>query len=437
MSALKMEAARSVEFSVCIRKRASTMFQVSIGEGSEEVYYENNTRRKILFPRGSVAGNSFTKLTGLYVFLFLLLLLPIFSPLPALSAPLSAHEASAVDAAVASSLAAQRGVGVAVGVLRDNKIAYLKGYGYADREKGIPVKTSTQFRWASVSKLLTAVVALQLFEKGELDLARDIRTYVPEYPDKGAKITPRLLLVHQSGIGHYGEVGHESGGVIKSAYASPPLELKAISALDPLVLFKDSPLIYEPGQKYHYSTFGYLLLSAVVERAGKQPFRQQIEKRIAGPLGMKSLRPDYQWEAIPERAVGYRLRNGQVVTSSDTDVSWKLGGGGYISNIGDLARFAEGLLNNRLVSKPTEGVMWSPAKTASGEATEMGLGFFVESSPRRKVWHNGQQEKTSVRLVLYPDDANGVVVMSNSEYLKAGDISTAIYKALSKSRSSK
>lgn len=98
---------------------------------------------------------------------------------------------------------AQHAVGVAIGLIDDREVVYVKGYGLADREHRTATTRRTLFRWASVSKTLTAVRAMQLWEAGELDLDRDVRAYVPEFPDKGHVITVRQLLSHQSGLPHY------------------------------------------------------------------------------------------------------------------------------------------------------------------------------------------------------------------------------------------
>src|SRR5436305_1742921 len=111
----------------------------------------------------------------------------------ALARELDARQAVAVDEAVRAVMARQHLVGVAVGVIRDGQIAYLKGYGMSDRERGTPVTTETVFNWASNSKPLAAVLAMKLVEKGELDLDADVRRYLPEFPSKGAVISTRQL----------------------------------------------------------------------------------------------------------------------------------------------------------------------------------------------------------------------------------------------------
>jgi CubicO group peptidase (beta-lactamase class C family) len=337
-------------------------------------------------------------------------------------------KAAAVDAAIQAEMRRQHVVGMAIGIIQGGQIAYVQEYGLADRENRQPVTPQTLFRWASCSKPLTAIAALQLAESGRLDLDANVRSYVPEFPDKGVVITARQLLCHQSGIVHY-----TNGLVLRTAghYGTPHPFEDVVNALD---TFKRSPLLFRPGRKFSYTTHGYILLSAVVQRAGKQKFAEQVAERIAQPLGLATLQPDYQWLDIPNRAVGYHKHFGSVERMTDTDVSWKLGGGGYISNIGDFARFAAALINGGLVSKPTEAMMWTQQKLADGSPTNWGLGFRVDLGPngRLRVSHNGEQEKTATRLVIYPAEKSGVVIMSNCVWVNPGQFSTLIYTVLAR-----
>ena len=332
---------------------------------------------------------------------------------------------AAVDDVVLQEMEQQALVGVAIGVIRDGRVVYTAGYGLADRENEVPVTTETMFRWASVSKPVTAIAAMQLVESGELDLRRDIREYVPEFPDKGMPITIEQLLSHLGGIVHY-----RNGPVVRTRrdYDEPNPYESVILALD---TFAESPLIDQPGQRYSYSTHGYILASAVVERAGGLSFFEQVRERICEPLGLKTLQPDYQWVDISSRAVGYRMLRGHVLPSTNTDVSWKLGGGGFISNIDDFARFAAALINHELIDEQTSRDMWTPRTDGAGEPTGYGLGLGV-SLPRGqlRIAHNGSQEKARTRLVIYPEQRHGVVVMSNSQHADRGALTTAVYRAI-------
>lgn len=365
----------------------------------------------------------------LFCFLYLGLLRQPTVAQPSQTVTLSAHQVASVDQAMREQMEALQAVGLAIGIIQNNRIVYLNGYGWADREKKVPVTAKTLFRWASMSKTLTAVTALQLVEQHKLDLDADVRDYVPEFPDKGVPITTKQLLCHQSGIRHY-----TNGQVVttKREYeVEHPFE-DVVLALDE---FKESPLLFAPGEKFSYSTHAYILLSAVAQRAGAEKFADQVQNRIAKPLGMSTLQPDYHWIKNEDRAVGYMKKGAQVAPSTDTDVSWKLGGGGFMSNILDMALFAQGLMNGRLLSEQTCTLAWQRQSTTEGELTNYGLGFVVgtEGNNQLKVSHGGSQEKTRCRMVLYPQRGTGAVVITNSEYVDPGVISTAIFKALRKS----
>jgi CubicO group peptidase (beta-lactamase class C family) len=361
------------------------------------------------------------------IFRFFLLVLLLFTKAPIVQAkPLTKAQGETIDASLRLEMEKQRVAGLAIGIIRNGEIVYLNGYGWADAENKVPVGPKTMFRWASISKTLTAVSAMQLAEKKLLDLDADVRNYVPEFPDKGTVITSRQLLSHQSGLPHYDK------WKVKLSTNQTLQEHPFADVVTALDTFKDAPLLFTPGDKYSYSTFGYMLLSAVVERAGKQKFADQIKERVIQPLRLTTLQPDYQWVPIEGRAVGYRMKGMDVVPSKDTDVSWKLGGGGYISNIEDITRYAQGLIQAKLLSVPTFATMWQPQQTNKGETTSMSFGFGaqIEANNRLKVWHNGLQEKSSCRLVLYPREGLGVVVMSNSEYAEPGKFTTAVLAAL-------
>lgn len=335
-------------------------------------------------------------------------------------------------------------VGVSVAVGRGTKLVHTAHFGWEDREGSIAASDATMYRWASVSKPVTAVLAMQASAAGKLDLDADVRKYVPEFPEKtweGAAvvITARQLLTHQGGIVHY-----SNGPVIKTQreYDVPNPFERVVVALD---WFKESPLVAKPGAKHSYTTHGYILLGAVVERAwgaeGGGTFAGQVKEKIAAPLGMTSFRPDYQWEKIEHRAVGYRRDRSAdqpaetpnvpadkrrekpappaMVRSTDTDVSWKLPGGGFISTVADMGRFGCGMLGTKLVMPEVRAQMWTAQKTADGAATGYGLGFGVgtaEGMPM--ISHSGAQEKTSTFLLILPKHGKeGIVVavMTNTE----------------------
>ncbi|HVJ82846.1 MAG TPA: serine hydrolase domain-containing protein, partial [Planctomycetia bacterium] len=285
---------------------------------------------------------------------------------------LDAAKAAAVDAAVNAEIERQKLVGVAIGVIQNGKIAYVKGYGLADAEKKAPVTADTVFNWASNSKPVMAVLAMQLVEKGLLDLDADVRKYVPEFPESSATITCRRILCHQSGIPHYSN-GKVLPNPLKHDGADP--RANPVFAID---VFSRSPLLFAPGAKTSYSTYAFILLSAAVQAAGGKPIAAQLEERIVKPLGLASFEPDGK-TAKPEWSAGYVQRVGRTMRASEDAHYWKHGGGAYKSNVRDFARWTAALMNRELMSEKTETAMWTTQPLSDGKATTWGLGVSVDS----------------------------------------------------------
>ncbi|QDV05397.1 D-alanyl-D-alanine carboxypeptidase precursor [Planctomycetes bacterium Poly30] len=331
-----------------------------------------------------------------------------------------------VRASLEEARAAQGLVGLAVAILVDGKITEFT-LGYENQEETIPVTGQTLFRWASISKPVTSIAAMQLVEKGQLDLDADVRTLVPEFPEKPWPVTSRQLMQHRGGIVHY-----TNGKVVVSQreYESDHPFADTILALD---LFKESPLIAEPGTRHAYTTHGYMLLGAVVQRAGEAPFHAQVKERIAKPLGMTTFRPDYQWEPIEHRAIGYQKFGDTIIRSPDSDVSWKLPGGGYLSTIGDLARFAQGIAEEKLLSEESWRAMWTSQTAPEKEAGTIGygLGFGINGKgDELRVSHSGSQSKTRTLMQVKPTSDRAVVLMTNSEWANLAPIATGIWEIL-------
>jgi CubicO group peptidase (beta-lactamase class C family) len=338
---------------------------------------------------------------------------------------LAPARASAVEAAVEAELARQEIVGLSLGIVQKGRIVFLKGYGLADREQSTPVTTDTVFNWASNSKPVAGVLAMQLVEQHKLDLDADVRTYVPEFPEKTVVITCRELLCHQSGLPHY-----KNGDVIgtERTYDTDLPFLDPIVSLDK---FNQSPLIFQPRERCEYSSHAYVLLSAAIQKAGGQPYAEQLQSRICTPLEITSLQLDLP-RSDPLWAAGYnREGEGAIERVPDEVEYWKHGAGGYKSNIVDFARWASALVNHRLVSPETERIMWTPQATADGEITKYGLGFGVAHEGERLiVSHNGGQPDVRTRMELHPDERAAVVALCNCQYADINAVTAAVFRAL-------
>jgi len=317
------------------------------------------------------------------------------------AAELSAEKKQAVDAAIEKFMAAKKVPGLSAAIATGGAIAYEKGYGKADLENDVPATPETVYRLASISKMLTAVAALQLAEEGSLDLDAPIQEYVPGFPEKQAPLSCRHLLAHQGGIRHY------KGNEVQSTKAYPTVRAS-------FGVFQDDPLLFAPGEKFSYTTYGYNVLGAAVEGASGENYVDYVMEHICEPAGMTTIRPDIADQIIPHRAAGYRKRGPRIVNDLRVDVTNKVPGGGWCSTPGDLARFAIALVDGKLLEAETLEKMWTPQKTTAGVQTEAGYGCFVHTiDDDRLISHSGGQPKVSTFLVFSPKKKTAVALMCN------------------------
>lgn len=337
----------------------------------------------------------------------------------------------AVDEAVLQEMREQELAGVAVGVIQNGIITHLNGYGYSDRETGVKVDRETVFRWASISKTLTAMTALRMWEDGTLDLDADVRSYVSAFPQKSGVITTRQLLNNRGGVGHYADVSNWSANAANYPSTGTYNPNAALS------IFSAAPLMSTPGTQYRYSTFGFMLAGAVIESAAQTAYQKGylgMVQEIADSLEMTSLQPDYQWQTPANESFGYELDcNGQLVRVADDEVSWRLPGGGFQSNIRDITRFAQALVNQELLDDTTYTMMFTAQSTsASGN---FGYAYGIEIFDRlsgafRKEGHGGVQNKARTQLYNYPQQNTAIVFLCNSNHLNRFRLLKRIANAL-------
>lgn len=366
-------------------------------------------------------------------FFVCLISLCIFSPFTPQQTVLAQRNrpnvAKVVDDAVKKEMERQNIVGVSVGLIIKSRVVYAKGYGFADIEAGSPFTEDTIINWASNSKPVVAILAMQLVQSGRLDLDKTIDNYIPDLPENFHHITTRHLLCHQSGIPHY-----SNGKVVRGeSYRADNDESDPNVALQRFLL---SPLIFKPGVKKDYSSYAYILLSAVVQAAGDEPIASQLSSRISEPLKMDSFQMDVPFENQENWSMAYRVnKKGEASLVPDEANAWKHGAGGYKSNVKDFAAFARWLMKATLINAKTTKLMMTPQSTNDGEPTTVGLGVFVTGSGNSlKVSHNGSQNETKTRMVMFPKRKHGIVVMCNCEHADPGKITTAIYGALKRNR---
>ena len=169
-----------------------------------------------------------------------------------------------IEKAVSAFMTANTVPAISVAIVQNGQPAWSAGFGMSDFEDFAPATSSTLYRLASISKPITAVAILHLYEQGKLDLDAPVQKYCPAFPQKDSPITARQLLGHLSGIRHY---NHNGKGDV------PEDSARHFSSMEEsLQLFASDPLVSKPGAQFNYSTYGYTLLGCVLEGASSQKY---------------------------------------------------------------------------------------------------------------------------------------------------------------------
>jgi CubicO group peptidase (beta-lactamase class C family) len=308
-----------------------------------------------------------------------------------------------------------RGIpGLSLTVAVDGKIVYSEGFGYADLEERVPVWPTTKFRIGSISKPLTATALVQLVEAGKLDLDAPVQKYVPSFPDKGAVITTRMLAGHLAGIRHY--QGDEFN--IQKHYAN---------VLDGLKIFENDPLVSPPGTKFNYSSYGFNVLSAVVESASGETFLEYMQKHVFSAMGLAHTAADQNTQIVEQRSRFYeKEKEGTLENAPYVDNSYKWAGGGFLSTSEDLVRFGSTLLQPGFLKADSLKLLFASQKTKSGVETGYGMGWGITKSPSGRVVyeHSGGSIGGTSQVILYPETHLVVALVTNltSKEWKAAEV---------------
>lgn len=295
------------------------------------------------------------------------------------------------------------GLSLAIGV--DGRIVHSEGFGWADLENHVVVTPMTRMRIGSISKPVTATALGLLVERGRLDLDAEVQTYVPAFPRKRWPLTVRQVAGHIGGVRHYR--GDENLSARRWA-----------SVTESLSIFADDSLLFEPGTDYSYSSYGWNLLSAVIEGASGTEFLEFMGREVFEPLGLRSIVAEHTDSLVEWRAEFYeRGRNGGgLLNATWVDNSYKWAGGGFVSNTEDLVRFAFAYLDGDLLRPETVQMLWTSQRTRDGTGTGYGIGWRTEldDQGRRVISHTGGSVGGRAVLILYPEQRVVVAMTSNA-----------------------
>jgi serine beta-lactamase-like protein LACTB len=325
------------------------------------------------------------------------------------------------------------GVSVAVGVGGD--VVWTEGFGWADLEKRVAVSPETTFRIGTASTALTAAAAGLLLQQGRLKVDEVIQAYVPEFPEKPWPVTLRQVMAHVAGVRNDG--GDE--GPLLSKHCERPA--------DGVQVFARNPLLFEPGTRYRYSRYGWILVSAAVEAAAHEPFLAFMRKQVFDPLKMDRTIPDSATQPIADRATPYFPRFAADPRYGpdlmrDVDYSCYAGSSVFLSTPSDLVRFAIAIDSGRLLQPATVQLLQTSQHLSSGAETGYGLGWALETvafgaERARLIGHNGDSLGGMVAsLMTFPDYRIVVAVTSNTSYADTFSLGVKIAQSFAPARRS-
>lgn len=309
--------------------------------------------------------------------------------------------------AVEEFMKATGAVGLSIEVWEEGHQIYSRGFGWENREERIPASPDTVYRLGSVSKPITAIAIMNSVEKGRLDLDKDIRTWVKEWPEDKPGVTLRHIMHHTSGIRHYAPLE----GAVYDHFST---------SAEALNRFKNSALIAKVGEKFSYSTHAWTLAAAALEKAEAQPFPDIISQMALSTKQYSTLQcEDLTKPAMRNRSALYQSVKDKeaILETRREDNSWKYAGGGMESRSYHLAGFISVYMMGELVEPMT-----------TNPVNGRGLGWAVKGDTFE---HGGSQQGCSAFVKADKKSETIVVVLCNTQGVPAkqlGDQVMAIWR---------
>jgi serine beta-lactamase-like protein LACTB, mitochondrial len=332
-----------------------------------------------------------------------------------------------IEEAVSAYMSSTHTPGLAVSVVENGEYEWAQGFGVADLENNVPASEHTLFRLASISKSLTATAALELWERGRLDLDAPVQKYCPSFPKKPWPISTREVMGHIGGIRHYNSDSQDDPETGNTKHFDDPIQAG-------LKFFKDDPLVSQPGTSFHYSTQGYTLVGCVMEGASGEKYVDFMRQNVFAPAQMEETRVDDRFTIIPYRTRFYAKTDSGAIHNADfLDSSYKIPGGGWLSSAEDMAKFEVAILNDKLIRRATRDLIWAPLKPSDGKTDLYALGWGwrkQKTGEVRAVGHDGGQQGTSTAFLIAPDQRAAVVVLTNLEDQRPSELARTILNIL-------
>ena len=325
----------------------------------------------------------------------------------ALAQALTPAQTRAIDTLVTSTLADTGVPSASIAVVQGGKIVYTKAYG--KQSDAIPqARTDVPYQIASISKQFTAAAILLLEDQGKLSLDDTVSKYVPGITE-GDKITIRQLLSHTSGLQDYWPQDYSFAAM---EHATTPQQI--------VDRWAKKPLDFPPGTQWQYSNTGYVVAGMIVEKVSGMKLLDFLRQNIFQPLDMHPIDQDL---AIGK---GYptpyqRFALGPVRPEKPAAPGWLYAAGELAMTPTDLAKWDIARIDRKVLPADDWQVQETPVKLANGKSTGYGLGVDVGATKSGVpyVEHNGEAVGFLSENIVYPEQKDAVVVLTNSDFSDA------------------
>lgn len=295
------------------------------------------------------------------------------------------------------------GIGAAYSI--DGVTEWSQSTGFSCLDSKTSFSSTTLTRIASIAKPMTAVAVMQLFEKGLIDLDVPIQNYLPTFPKKEkGDITIKQLLAHTSGISQY-----QSKKEVENKIQFSSLQ-KAVD------VFKDRPLLFKPGSKYYYTSYGYVLLGRIIEQVSGLSYEDYMQNNIFAVANMNSTGIENTNQQYENKSCLYHNQKGKTKEAKQNNLSNRIPAGGFYSTLNDVIKFGEAIVNNTLIKESTFKLMLE-SQPVIYDGSTYGLGwFFYGLKPNENIviGHEGGQSGCTSQLFIIPKSKTVVVVLSNT-----------------------
>jgi CubicO group peptidase (beta-lactamase class C family) len=308
----------------------------------------------------------------------------------------------------------------AVLIEKDGKPVFSEADGLADREHKTPNTLKTRFRIGSMNKMFTAVSILQLVQAGKLGLDDPIGKYLPEYPNKdvASKVQIHHLLTHTGG----------TGDIFGPDFDAHRLELRTLS--DYVKLYGKRDLKFEPGSKWEYSNYGFILLGVIIEKVSGQSYYDYVREHVYVPAGMTSTGSDSEDQPVADRSVGYtKMDSPEWKPNTDTLPYRGTSAGGGYSTVEDLARFAIALEQHKLLNAQYTDLLTTGKPGTPDNSYAFGFGDH-KINGIRCFGHGGGAPGMNGQLEICPSDGYVIAVLANMDPPAAGRVANFITNRL-------